>query len=46
LFGQVRFAGTGFVILPVQERSPRRAERPMGRLVGRVLGIDDGRVAG
>jgi len=44
--GQVRFAGAGPVVLPVQERGPGRAERPMGRLAGRVFGIGDGRAAG
>lgn len=43
---QVWFARTWFVILPVQERGQRRAEQPMGRPVGRLLGIGGCRAAG
>lgn len=42
---QVRFAGTGLVVLPVQERGRGRAEQPLGRAAGRVPGRAGGRAA-
>lgn len=43
---QVRLAGTGPVVFPVQERGPRRAEQPVGRLAHGVPGIAGVRAAG